>query len=128
VVLEVPATYVGVEGINIVGDQLYLSSDDNRTMVYMLATGAQLRQLFGYVIAADIGSGRVCTVNRRDEAVVYDAQGQQLADFHMGSALRFASFQKSGDAPGGRLLVLTADQRVRTMVVPSAAAPAEPAK
>jgi hypothetical protein len=127
-VLEVPINYDGLDGINIVGDWLYLTSADNRTMVYALATGAQTRQLFGYVIAVDAGSGRICTVNRRDEAVVYDAQGHQLADFHMGSALRFASFQKSGDAPGGRLLVLTADQKVRTMAVPGAAEAATPAK
>jgi hypothetical protein len=88
----------------------------------MLATGAQLRQLFGYVISVDNGSGRVCTVNRRDEAVVYDAKGQQLADFHMGIALRFAAFKTGTTAPGSRLMLLTADQKMRTMEVASAPA------
>lgn len=103
-------------GINVVGDLLYLTSEDNRTMVYTLSTRTQLRQIFGYLIAADTDSGRICLVNRRDQAIVYDAQGRQLADFHMGSPLRFATFQSSGS----RLVLLTADQKVRTMQVPSA--------
>ena len=114
-VLEVPLTYVGVRGINVVGDNLYLSSDDNRTMVYALATGAQLRQLFGYVIALDPSSSRICMVNRRDEAVVYDPEGHQVASFHTGSPLRFAAFQNNGT----RLILLTADQKVRTMDISS---------
>jgi len=117
-VVEVPLTYVGVNGINVVADKLYLTSDDNRTMVYNLATGAQIRQIFGYVIALDPITGRICTVNRRDEAVVYDNDGTQLADFYMGSPLRFAAFQKEGD-----LTLLTADQKVRTMEISSAPQP-----
>jgi hypothetical protein len=119
VVVEVPATYDGVEGLNIVGDSLYLTSDDNRTMVYTLSSGIQLRQIFGYVIAADPATGRICTVNRRDEAVIYDTQGQQLANFRMGSPLRFALFQSSEKAPADRLMVLTADQKIRTMEIPA---------
>lgn len=118
-VLEVPVNYEGVAGINIVGGSLYLTSDDNRTMVYALSGGAQLRQIFGYVIAADPVTGRICTVNRRDEAVVYDAQGQQLANFRMGSPLRFALFQNSAKAHADRLVILTADQKVRTMEIPA---------
>jgi hypothetical protein len=110
-VLEVPLTYEGVRGINVVGDNLYLSSDDNRTMAYALSTGAQLRQFFGYVIALDPSSSRICMVNRRDEAVVYDPEGHQIASFHTGSPLRFAAFQNNGT----RLILLTADQKVRTM-------------
>jgi hypothetical protein len=113
-VLEVPLTYEGVIGINIVGDLLYLTSADNRTMVYGLATGAQLHQLFGYLIAADPASGRICTVNRRDEATVYDPEGHQVASFHTGSPLRFAIFQHDGT----HLILLTADQKVRTMDIP----------
>jgi hypothetical protein len=117
-VIEVPLTYEGVIGINVVGDQLYLTSDGNRTMVYGLATGAQFHQIFGYLIAADSTSGRICTVNRRDEAAVYDPEGHQLADFYMGSPLRFATFPPNSPTPGSRLLVLTADQKVRTMEIP----------
>jgi outer membrane protein assembly factor BamB len=114
-ILAVPGEYEGVGGINIVGDLLYLTSADNRTMVYTLSTGTQLRQIFGYVVAADPASGHICTVNRRDEALVYDAKGQQLADFYMGSPLRFATFQHDGT----HLVLLTADQKVRTMAVPA---------
>ena len=117
--IEVPLTYEGVRGINVVGDNLYLSSDDNRTMVYALSTSAQLRQLFGYVIALDPSLSRVCLVNRRDEAVVYDREGHQIASFHTGSPLRFATFQQGGT----HLILLTADQKVRTMEIPADAAP-----
>lgn len=120
-VLEVPLTYEGAIGINIVGDLLYLTSVDNRTMVYSLADGTQLRQLFGFVAAADPGSGNICLVNRRDQAIVYDAQGRQLADFHMGTAIRFAIFQPTGQSPGSGLMLLTADQKVRTMEISTVA-------
>ena len=114
-VIEVPLTYEGVRGINVVGSNLYLSSEDNRTMVYSLSTGAQLRQFFGSVIALDAASERICTINRRDEAVVYDPDGNEVATFRTGSPLRFATFQRSGN----RLILLTADQKVRTMEITS---------
>jgi Peptidase family M48 len=110
----------GVQGINVAGDKLYLSSDDNRTMVYALSTGTQLRQFFGYVIALDPATGRICIVNRRDEAIVYDTDGKQLADFYMGSPLRFATFPPNSPTPGGRILLLTADQKIGTMEIPAA--------
>jgi len=112
-VLAVPKTYTGVGGVNIVGDNLYLSSGDNRTMVYSLTTRAQLRQLFGYVTAVDATSGRICTINRRDEAIVYDFDGHQLASYHTGSPLRFAHFQQNGD----HLVLLTADQTIRLVQI-----------
>jgi hypothetical protein len=116
-VLTVPVTYTGVSGVNIVADNLYLSSGDNRTMVYSLDTREQLRQIFGYVIAVDPGSNRICTVNRRDEAVVYDSEGHQLASYHTGSPLRFAHFEQEGN----RLLLLTADQKVRIVQIEAGA-------
>ena len=116
-VLEVPVNYDGLDGINIVGDSLYLTSADNRTMVYSMATGVQNRQVFGYVVAVDAASGRVCTVNRSDEAIVYDAAGKELAHFNMGSPIRFAAFKDSGQGRADRLILLTADQKVRTMAI-----------
>jgi len=113
VVLEIPLDYEGLEGIHVVGDQLYLTGGANRTLVYSATTGAQTRQFFGTLIAAHPASGHICVLNRGDEALVYDAHGKQLADFYMGSALRFASFQQSGN----RLILLTADQKVRTMEI-----------
>lgn len=108
VVLTVPHYYTGASGVNILGNNLYLSSGDNRTMVYSMDTREQLRQIFGYVIAVDPGTKRICTVNRRDEAIVYDSDGHQLASYHTGSPLRFAHFEQDGK----RLLLLTADQQI----------------
>jgi WD40 repeat protein len=112
-VLELPINFDGTNGLNRVGDQLYMTASDNRTVVFSLTTGKQLRQIFGYVVAIDPETQRVCTVNRRDEAVVYDADGKELAHFHSGSPLRFASFQ----AKATQLVLLTADQSVRTVDV-----------
>jgi len=117
-VLEIPLDYEGLVGIHVVGDLLYLTGRENRTVVYSATTGAQIRQMFGTLIAADPPSGRICLTNRADEAIVYDAQGQQLAHFNMGSPLRYAVFNSSGD----RLILLTADQKVRTMEIASSAA------
>ena len=110
VIFEVPARPDGLDGVNIGGGAVYVTSTDNRTLVYSLDTGAQLRQFFGRVIAIDPSTHRVCAVNRRDEAIVYDEQGREIANFRMGTAVRFATFDQAN-----HLLVLTADQRVRTM-------------
>jgi myo-inositol-hexaphosphate 3-phosphohydrolase len=95
---------------------LYVSGEDNRTMVYALSTGKQLRQMFGEVEAVDPETGRVCTGNRRDEAVVYDAEGKELAHYHLGDAIRFGHFRNHGK----ELVVLTADQTVWTLKVDAA--------
>jgi WD40 repeat protein len=109
VVVEVPVTYPGVDGFTRLGDQLYLSADDNRTIVYSLQTGAQLRQVFGVVVATDIPSERIATINRRDELVVYDRAGVELQHLKLGSPVRFAALKNKGT----QLIVLTADQKVR---------------
>jgi hypothetical protein len=116
VVLEIPLDYEGLKGIHVVGDQVYLTGKANRTIVYSVATGTQERQMFGTLVAADPASGRICIRNRADEALVYDAQGQELGAFHVGSPLRFARFQNAAS----RLVLLTADQKVRTMEVAAA--------
>jgi hypothetical protein len=112
-VLELPVNYDGTDGLNRAGDLLYMTESDNRTAVLSLSNGKQLRQIFGHVIAVDPASQRVCTVNRRDEAVVYDVGGKELAHFRNGSALRFATFQNKGT----QLILLSADQTVRTVDV-----------
>jgi len=112
-VFELPLNYDGTEGLNSAGDLLYMTASDNRTVVYSLSTGKQLRQIFGTVIAIDYDSQRVCTVNRRDEAVVYDVYGKELAHFHVGSPLRYANFE----GKGAQLMLLTADQTVRRVDV-----------
>ena len=112
-VVEVPQEYIGVGGVNRVADLLYVTSDDNRTMVYSLDTAKQLRQIFGQVVAADPASKRICTANRRDEIVVYDTEGVELAHFTLGSPIRFAVFRENGT----RLILMTADQKIRTMEI-----------
>ncbi len=107
--IEVPRSYEGVDTFNRVGDLLYLNAGDNRTFVYSLKTGAQLRQAFGSLVAADAASGRVCLVNRRDELLVLDHDGRELRHLQLGAQARFAALRNQGT----ELLVLTVDQRVR---------------
>ena len=113
VVIEVPRTYEGVDGFNAVGDLLYLSTGDNRTIVYSFKTGAQLRQFFGTVVAADVKSEIIAVINRRDEVIVLDKTGTELQHQSLGSPLRYANLREDG----GKLLVLTADQRIRRFPV-----------
>ena len=117
VIVEVPLTYEGVDGFIRLGDLLYLSTGDNRIIVYSLKTGVQLRQLYGTVVAADPASQTICITNRRDEAILSDKTGAELLHLTLGSPLRFAELREHG----AQLLVLTADQRVRRYTVPTRA-------
>ncbi len=103
--------YIGIGGVNRLGDRLYVTSDDNRTIVYSLSTAQPLRQIFGRVIAANPTSQRICTTNRRDEIIVYNLQGDELDHTTLGSPIRFASFRQNG----AKVLLLAADQKLRTL-------------
>jgi hypothetical protein len=113
VVVEVSEGYTGASGLNRVGDLLYASTGDHRTLVYSLTNGQQLRQMFGTIVAEDVGTGRVCLTNREDEAMVYDATGKELSHLQVGSPLRFTHFVDSGS----RLMLLGADQVVRMVPI-----------
>jgi hypothetical protein len=117
-VVEVSMAYAGTNGLNRVGELLYASTDDHRTLVYSLTNGQELREMFGTIVAADVGSGRVCLTNREDEVVVSDADGKELAHLHVGSPLRFVGFVEGG----AKVVLLGADQVVR-MVPIGATAP-----
>lgn len=110
-VLQLPPNFSGTEGLNRAGDLLYVTGADNRTMVYSLQTGKQLRDLFGRVAALDPDTGRVCVANRRDEAMVYDADGKELAHYHLGAPIHFAHFKDAGKG----LVMLSADQTLWTV-------------
>ena len=120
-VFEMPGDYEGTNGLNRAGDQLYVTGGDNRTLVYSLKTGKQLWQAYGWVRALDTVKQRVCVVNRSDEAIVYDASGQELNHIHAGIPVRFVAFEQQG----ARLMMLTADQTVRVVDV---TAPGDAAK
>jgi hypothetical protein len=120
VVAMMPPNYAGVDGLNRAGDQVYVQGVDDRTAVYSLSTGKEMRQLFGYVRALDPGTGRICTGNRMGEVVVYDAAGAELAHYHLGEPIRYGAFREGGSL----ITILTADQKVRTVnAVDAGAAP-----
>ena len=109
-ILDVPLNSDGIGGLNRAGDQVYVEGIDNRTTVYSLQTGRQIRQIPGYVAAIDAETNRVCFGNRRDEAIVYEAQGDEVAHVRTGAVLRYARFGPKATS----LMLLTADQRVLT--------------
>jgi WD40 repeat protein len=113
VVVEVPLSFEGTNGFNRVGDLLYLNAGDNRVIVYSMKTGAQLRQAFGNVVSIDRESETVCIVNRRDEAIVVDKNGVELAHLKLGAPMRFARLREHGT----ELDVLTAEQTLRRFQV-----------
>ena len=63
--------------------------------------------------ALDPETGRVCTSNRIGEALVYDAEGVELAHFTLGQPIRFGTLREHAEV----LTVLTEDQRVRTLAI-----------
>ena len=114
-VLEAPLDYEGLIGVHFLGDTLYVTGNANRTIAYSLPALTQSYQFFGHILTADPQTRRICALNRSDEATVYDDHGNQLADFRARSPLRLAVFESNGT----RLILLTSDQKVLTLDVPS---------
>jgi hypothetical protein len=113
VVVALSYAYAGTNGLNRAGDLLYASTEDHRTQVFSLQNGQQLRQIFGTIVAEDVATGRVCLTNREDEAMVYDAGGNELMHVRLGRPLRFAGFVNGGE----KMVLLPADQVVQVVNV-----------
>ncbi len=113
-VLELPLNYAGIDGVNRAGDLLYVAGNDGRTAVYSMTSGKEVRKVFGEVMAIDPATGRICTANRVGEAVVYTAEGEEIAHLHEGEPIRYAVFRQNGKV----LTFLTAGQEVRTLEIP----------
>lgn len=111
VVLVRPSAYDGVDDINAVQDTVLVSTSDNRVLLFSTRTGALTKQVFGYVVGVDRQTGLFCVKNRRDEALVYDLNGNEIAHFEPGTIVRFARFEDGGS----KLLLLGADQKIRMM-------------
>jgi len=112
-VVELPPNFAGTYGLDRAGDLLYVRGVDDRTSVYSIATGKQVRQLIGYVMGLDPVTARVFTANRIGEGMVYGADGKELAHYHLGDPIRYALFREGATM----VTILTADQKVRTMKV-----------
>ena len=115
--LELPPNFAGIDGVNRAGDLIYVAGNDDRTAVYSMSTGKELRKIFGEVMAMDPETGRICTANRMGEAVVYGADGDEIAHLHEGEPIRYAVFRQNGKV----LTFLTAGQEMRTLEVPDRA-------
>lgn len=112
VVLAQPTAYTRVTDLNTVQDTVLINTSDNRVLLFSAKTGALVQQLFGFVVGVDQKAGLVCVKNRRDEALVYDLSGKEVAHFQTGTVVvRFAKFQEDGK----KLLLLDADQKIHMM-------------
>ncbi len=109
VVIDLPGDYAGADGLNRVEDLLYVTSSDNRTLVFSMADGRELRQVYGTLTAVDQATRRVC-FHDRDAVAVYDADGKELTHLETGKSLRYTAFANRGS----QLILLGADQVVRT--------------
>ncbi len=65
VVVEVSRAYAGTNGLNRVGDLLYATTEDNRTQVFSLKDGRELREFFGRMWAEDVGQGGYASTTGR---------------------------------------------------------------
>ncbi|MGO4212795.1 hypothetical protein AB4043_18470 [Terriglobus sp. YAF25] len=110
VVLERPRAYDGPAWVYMVGDAVLIETSDHRTLIYSVKTGAMVKQVFGYMVAADSESGLFCIRNRSNEALVYDLTGIEKAHVNVGSTIRFARLRDNGH----KLLLLGADQKLRS--------------
>jgi WD40 repeat protein len=99
------------DGVDQVQDTVLMNTEDNRVLLFSAKTGAMMQQVFGYVVGVDRQAGLFCVKNRRDEALVYDLQGKEVAHFEPGTPVRFARFEDGGR----KLLLLGADQKIRVM-------------
>ena len=115
IVVMVPPDFAGTYRMNRAGDTLFVEGEANRTVAYSLTSGKRMWEAFGWVVALDAANQRVCMVNRRDEAMVYTADGKEIMHLHGGQPIRFAQFEQGG----AKLMMLMADQTVRVVDVKS---------
>jgi WD40 repeat protein len=114
VVLARPPAYDGVYGLDQVQDTILVDTSDNRVLLFSAKTGEMTHQVFGYVVGVDRQAGLFCVKNRRDEALVYDMNGNEISHFQAGTTVRFAKFKDDGK----KLLLLGADQKIREIKLP----------
>jgi WD40 repeat protein len=100
------------------GDFLLVQGEAGNTVIYRLSDKSRIGEVYGSAIAADVTSGMLAMSNRRNEVFLLDAAtSKELARYTLGADVRLAHF-----VPGkAQLLVLTAEQKVYTFDVGSAA-------
>jgi len=97
------------------GDTVLLYDSANRTQVYALKTGAQKGKVLGKFLAISPAGDQMLVENGKGDCNVYDISSlQSLAHFSFQERVIRADF-----TGGGTLLVLTADQTVYRLQVPT---------
>lgn len=98
------------------GDQVVLGDNENRTLVYSLATSDLLGRAFGTPLDVAVGGDLACVQNTAGEVTLYSLPGMQEVDkLVFPSAAAFARFSRDGR----RLFVLTRDQTTYTIELKS---------
>lgn len=111
-----PTTNQGMTGL--FGDYLVAYGAYNNSVIYHLSDGRRIGAFFGHAIAGDSKLGLIAATNRDQEVTLYEAEtGKELKRVTVDEQVRAARFIPSLNA----LLVLTGNQRVYTIDLPSAA-------
>ena len=97
-------------------DLVAISDNQNRTIVYSLASGQQLGKVFGREVAFSTASNLLCVENKEGLLELYDLTSfAKRQHYTFGSRVSLVSFSSDGK----RLFVLTANQTVYLLDVSS---------
>lgn len=102
------------------GDYVLARGEHDNTVIYRLKDGSRIGEFFGTPLASNADANLVVATNREDEVILAQEQsGRELARLTFGSPVRLASIMP-GKTPGsGKLLVLTADQVMHQLPLPT---------
>lgn len=90
-------------------DWVVVNDNQNRVLIYALATGALRGRVFGSRAAVNAIRNLLCVENERGQLTVHDLQTMQKRDeFTFAQPVSYVSF----NAEGTKLFVLTANQMV----------------
>ena len=102
------------------GDWVTISDNENRTLVYSLASGRQKGKVFGNRAALSAASNLLCVENGTGFLTLYDlASFEKRQQYTFNGPVALIRFSPDGN----RLFVLTANQVVYLLDVSSFAAP-----
>jgi hypothetical protein len=94
------------------GDHVVIGDNQNRTLVYSLASSTLLGRAFGTPLDVAVDANLICVQNTPGEVTIYSSPDmQELDKLVFPSGVAFARFSRDGN----RLFVLTRDQTAYTI-------------
>ena len=107
-----------VRRATISGEFVLVKGEHGNTVIYRMTDGSKVGEFFGQPVATDAGAGLIAATNRDEEILLVDEEtGKEIKRFSFGSPVRLARIITDREKA---LLVLTADQVVHRIPLPSA--------